>query len=157
MDEERSGIQKFNVVDLLPLVGCAPCRVAFADRRVRRRPEGQHVQQQSFVISLPTIIQESAFRSPALADRGAFVLSPLPIREAVHRVSKLADFAFVRRIAVEVHGCCQGAGKKKRGINGRKLALPGAAARVHVKKVIIKSAVSGGIRLGALRAVREKP
>ena len=66
MDEERTGVEKLVTVKLLPLVSPGPGLVALFGQRVRRRGETEDVKNQRFVVALPTILDESAFRSPTM-------------------------------------------------------------------------------------------
>src|SRR4029079_7694709 len=102
MGEQRPGVQILVAVAFLPLVGRAPSGIAFGWQRMRRRAEAEHVQQQGFVIAFPPPRQESALGLPAVRDRGAPVLRPLPVGAAIERVGEVPDFPFVGSGRVEV-------------------------------------------------------
>src|SRR5882672_4984821 len=118
MDEERRGVEKLSAVKLLPLVSPGPCTVALQGQRVRRRGESEYIKNQRFVVPLPTILDESAFRSPAMRDRDSPVLRPLPVGTAVDGVGKCANLAFVFRVAIEILRGRQCSRDQKRRIDG---------------------------------------
>jgi hypothetical protein len=48
------------------------------------------------------------------------------------------------------------AGQQQRGIDRRSLALPSAATRPHIEKMVVKAAISRGIRLGSVGTVQKE-
>ncbi len=141
---------------MFPAVGGGPGCIALRGQWPRRRTQAQHVQQQRLVVAFPAVAQEAAFGRPAVRDRAAPVLSPLPIRTAVQRVGQGAQFLFVGTAGVEVHRRRERAGQQEGGVDGGQLALPGAAPAAHVEKVVVEALVSGGVGLWAVRAVPEE-
>jgi hypothetical protein len=102
MDEERTGVEKLVPVKLLPLITPGPCRVALCGQRVRRRSKAENVKNQGFVVTLPTILDESAFGFPTMRYRDSAVLGPLPICTAIDSVGKPANFALTFGITFEI-------------------------------------------------------
>ena len=93
-------------------------------------------------------------RQPCVSVASA-VPGPVPVGPAVERVGQAADLGLVGRVAVEVGGDCQRAGEQKRRVDGGQLALPDAAAGLDVQEVVEEALVTGGVRLGPLRAVEQ--
>src|SRR5450830_1294692 len=98
MDEERAAIQELVPIDLLPLVGGGPRRIAFLWQRVRRRTKAQHVHEQGLVVAFPAVLQKAAFGLPPVGDRRSTVPRPLPIGTAVERIGQRTDFPLVLTI-----------------------------------------------------------
>ena len=121
-----------------------------------RRAEAEDVQQHRLVVALPAIWQEAAFRLPPERDGAVVDLRPAPVGAPVQRVGQRADFFLLAVAAVEVAGGGQGARQQEGGVDRRQLALPCAAAGLHVEEVIVEAAVAGGVGLGAVRAVPEE-
>src|SRR6266487_1759033 len=102
MDEERPCIEKFVPVKAFPPVSPGPSLVALFGQRVRRRGETEDVKNQGFVVALPTILDESAFRSPAVRDSDPTVLGPLPVGPGVDGVGKRANLILIFGVAIEI-------------------------------------------------------
>ena len=103
MDEERTGVEKLMTVKLLPLIGLAPGAIALL--RVSGyvgEAEAEDVKNERFVVSLPTILYESAFRSPPMSYGDSAILRPLPVCSSVDRVGDFTKLAFVVRVAIEI-------------------------------------------------------
>src|SRR5216683_478536 len=99
MDEQRPRVEKLVTVKLLPLVSPGPSLIALFRQRVRRRGQTEDVKNQGFVVALPSILDESAFRSPPMCDSvhtsgvptlgtpvDSEVLGPLPVGPRVDGV-----------------------------------------------------------------------
>ena len=91
MNEERPGIEKLVIVDVLPLVGRGPRREAVRRQWMRRRRQAQHVENGRLAIALPAIVQKSALRLPSLPRGRCAAARPLPIDAAVDRIGAFAD------------------------------------------------------------------
>ena len=139
-----------------PPVGRCPRCIALLRERMSRRAQAQDVQQQSLVIAFPPVAEKAAFRLPAVRDGVALVLRPSPISAAVKGVGEGPDLTFAGCIGVEIGPRRQCAGQQKSAVDGREFAMPGAAARLHVEKMIVEPLVASGVGLSALRAVPEK-
>ena len=157
MREERSGIEQFALVQRLPLIRRAIRTKALGGQRMRRRPEPEDVEQQSFVVPLVPMRDEPGLRPPAMGQCGPAVPGPAPVSAAVERVSEASDLHFVRRIAVEIGGDGQRAGEQERRVDGGKLALPDAPARFDVQEMIEEPLVPGGVGLRTLWALEQIP
>src|ERR1700680_716367 len=105
MHEKRPSIQKIVAVHVLPLVSRRPRMVTVAFERIGRRAQRQHVEYDRLVVTLPTVMQESALRLPALPERLAAVLRPSPVDAVKERVDDLAQLDFVSSVGIEVHTC----------------------------------------------------
>ena len=80
----------------------------------------------------------------------------MPVRPAVELVRQAADLRLLLGVRVEV-GCAGEHAREQEGrVDGGELALPDAAARLHVEEVVVEAAVARRIRLGPLRAVAEE-
>ena len=154
--EERSGVKIVVSVRVLPSIGRTPCGVAAVRQRICGRAERKHVEQERFIVTLPTILEEAAFRLPAVRQRCPLILGPVPIGAAIERVGEGADLMLVGRIRVEITSRRQRTGQQKGAVYRRQLALPGAPSGPHVEKMIIKTLIAGGIGLRAVRAVPEE-
>src|SRR6478672_11518983 len=84
------------------------------------------------------------------------ILRPLPVRASIEGGSKVSNFTFVFSVAIEIFGSRQCTRDHKGRIDCREFAIKRTAARIHVKKVIIKTLVAGGIRFRTLRAIPEE-
>ncbi len=121
------------------------------------RSQPENVQQQTFIVTAPTIGNKPAFRVPAMRQSGAAIASPHPVGSLVKRRRKLADVCLIGRIAIKIGRCGQGSGEQESRIDGGQFALPGPAARFDVQKMIKKAHVPGCIGLWPLRAFHQKP
>src|SRR6185369_7936701 len=159
MDEERSGVEVADAVDLLPFVGAAPRVVAARRDGVRRRSERENVEQERFVVALPAIRQEArvALRSPAVAERLAVLEQPIPLDPLVELFRESANLRLFGSIAVEVLRRGERAGDEDRRVDARQLAAPGALAALHVQEVVVEAAIAGGGLALALLARGEEP
>ena len=155
MGEQRARVEQLPAVDLLPLIGRAIGAIALGRQRMRRRAEPEDVEQQSLVVSLPAMRNESVLRSPAMGQRRPAIAGPVPVGPTVERVGQAPDLGFDGRVAVEICGNCQGTCEQERRVDGGKLALPHAASGLDVQEVIEEALVAGGIGLGTLRAFEQ--
>src|SRR3990172_1667690 len=99
-------------VEVLPLIGRSPRRVAPLRQWISRRAQPQDVQQEGLVVTFPPIFKESAFGLPAVGDRGPVVLGPLPIDSPVEQVGEGADLTLIGRVRVKIGSSRQGASYK---------------------------------------------
>ena len=105
MGEQRSGVEQFAAVDLLPLIGGAVGRVALRRQRVRWRAQAEHVEEEPLVVALPAVRDETA--SPA---RQPWVSVGPPSRAQFQSARRYSASARRRtsassgRVAVEVGG-----------------------------------------------------
>ena len=81
---------------------------------------------------------------------------PRPVGALVQRVGQFANPALPRRVAGEIRGRGQHAGKEERTVDRRNFALRRAPARAHVEKMVVEAAIARGVRFGALAACVEK-
>ena len=123
---------------------------------MRGRAERQHIEEDRLVIALVAPAQEAAGRLPAHADRLALVQRPMPVAAFVEEFRLLAEIALDLTVSGEIGGRRQDADQQQTGIDGRKLAVPGAVARLHIEEVIVEAAMASGPALGALIAVGEE-
>src|SRR4029453_14814167 len=70
-------------------------------------------------------------------------------------VGELANLRLDGGIAVEIGGRRQRAREEECRIDGRKFALPSAAARFNVKKMVEEPPVTGSLRFWTLRALEQ--
>src|SRR6185312_16621719 len=105
---------------------------------MRRRTERQNVKQQTLVVTLPAVRNETAFRMPAVADRAVFGLCPLPVGATIQRLGQIADFALLHAVADEKLCSGQHASQQERTIHCRKFAMPCATAALHIQKMIVE-------------------
>src|SRR3990170_8504558 len=126
--EQRSGVEVVITITMLPPIGGGPRCVAAFWEGMGRRTETQNVEQQSFVVAFPPVVEEAAFWLPAVRHRCTLVLRPLPIGAAIERVAKGADFTLVYCTVVEIDARRQRAGQQECAIHCRQFALPGATA-----------------------------
>src|SRR3546814_11594509 len=85
MGKQRAGVNIVVTVVRIPAIGLGPGNVAVIGKRVRGRPQRQHIQQQGFVVAFPAILYESGFGPPAVGQGCAAVLSPGPTRPEARR------------------------------------------------------------------------
>src|SRR6266404_1768380 len=115
MDEERSRVEKLKTVKLLPIVSAGPSLIALFRQRVRRRGHTENVKNQGLVVAQPSILDESAFRSPAMRDSihasgaaplrtpvNSAVLRPLPVGPGVDCVGKRANLLLIFGVAIKI-------------------------------------------------------
>ena len=119
--EQRPRIQKIVAVQIFPLVGRGPGLVAVTLDRVRRRAQREHVQHNGLAVTIPAVMQESAFGFPAVVDRRAAVLRPTPVHAAVQHIDEFAQPDFVRGVRGEIPARGQRAGDQQRGVDHRQL------------------------------------
>src|ERR1019366_2727560 len=100
--EQWPGVKIFLSVTVFPTVSGSPRCVALLGQRMRRRAQAQDIQQQRLVVTSPTVLEKSTFGLPAVRDRCATVLRPLPICASIERVGKHTDFMLVRRIGGKI-------------------------------------------------------
>jgi len=72
------------------------------------------------------------------------------------RIGGRPDFLLDVRVSIEIRRGRQRARKQKRGVNRGKLALPCAAAGLHVEKMIIETLLPGRVGFRSVWTGREK-
>ena len=154
--EERSRVEVLLPVDLLPRIGRRPRGIGAGRDRMRRRGEGEHVEQERFVVALPAVRQESAFRLPAMGESQATVQGPLPVDALPDPAHELPDPTLRLGRSIEVHGRREGAGDEKGAVDRRELTSPCAPPRLHVEEVVEEPSVSARVRLLSLGSVPEE-
>src|SRR6185369_17920411 len=87
-DEERACVEEIVSVQVLPLVGHGPGRIALVAQRMRRRAEAEHVEKDRLAVALPAVVQEAAFGLPAMRHRSFLALCPTPVDPAVQRLGQ---------------------------------------------------------------------
>ena len=122
---------------------------------MRWRAESEDIQQQAFVITLPTVLDEPVLRPPAMRQGRSAITGPIPIGPTVERIGQVSDLDLVWGVAVEIRADRQGTGEQECRVDGGKLALPNAATGFDVEEVVEEAFVTGGVRLGALRACEQ--
>ena len=96
VNEERAGIEIFEVVNFLPFESFQPVVVALRFDGKSGRAESHGVEHQRFAVTgVPAIRKKTGFGLPAVAERGGAVERPFPIDAAVEKFSGVADFFFV--------------------------------------------------------------
>ena len=123
---------------------------------MRRRTKTENVEDGRFVITLPAVVQKTAFRLPALRHGLAAVLRPLPVDTAVEGVRHVANIRFSPS-AVEISSGGQYSRHQQCRVDQGQLALPDALPGLHVQEVVVKALEAGRVRLFALRTIVEKP
>src|ERR671919_966223 len=103
MNKERAGINKFVPVELFPFVSSGPAAIAVFGKWKGRRRKTKNVQNQSFAVSGPAILDKSRLRFPTVSDCKTAILRPMPIGPGVKIVGDLSDFSFIFRVAIEIH------------------------------------------------------
>lgn len=87
-----------------------------------------------------------------------FVQRPAPVDALVDEGRELADFGFRLVVfAIEILRSRQDAGDEQCRVDGRKLAVPGAMAGIHVQKMVEEAAVAGRVAFLALTRLGEEP
>src|SRR5262245_29143093 len=143
------------IVNLLPLVGRAIGAIALARQGMCRRTEPKNIEQQTFVITLVAMRNESVLGPPAMRESRPAVARPIPVGAAVKRIGQVSDLGLVGRVAIKIGAGRQCAREQKSRIEGGKLALPDAAAGFDVQEVIEETLVPAGVGLGTLRAFKK--
>src|SRR6202045_1292918 len=156
MDEERPGIKKLVIVDVLPLIGRGPRPEAVVRQGVCRRRQAQNKKNDRFVIAIPAIVQKAALRLPSLPRGRCAAAGPLPIDAAVDRIGAFANLVFAWRVLAEILARSQHPREQQRGVDQRHLRLPDPLAGLHVEEVVIEALIAGRVRLFALSAVPEE-
>src|SRR5207302_2018021 len=141
-----SRVQELVVVDLLPLVGGSPRRVALFGQRVGRRTEAENVKNQCFVVALILVGDKAAFRAPAVPDGALFALGPAPVNTAVKSLGQAPDLPLFLRILIEVDASGEDACQQKRRIKSGQFALPDPSSRLHVEEVVVEALVACSVR-----------
>src|ERR1700730_6333517 len=121
MDEERPGIKKLVIVDVLPLIGRGPRPEAVVRQGVCRRRQAQNIENDRFVIAIPAIVQKAAIRLPSLPRGRCAAAGPLPIDAAVDRIGAFANLVFAWRVLAEILARSQHPREQQRGVDQRHL------------------------------------
>ena len=156
MREQGPSVEILISVAAFPAVSGSPCGIAAREQRMSGRAEPHHIEQQRLIVAFPAVLEEAAFGLPAVRDRCALILRPLPIDAAIERIGEGADFMLVGGVRTKIRSRRQRTCQQKGAIYCRQFALPGAPAGPHVEKMIVEALVAGRVRLGALRAVPEE-
>src|SRR5262249_50948542 len=90
VDEQRAAVEAVDSIQVLPLIGGRPCVIAVTGQGMRRRSQRKHVENDRLVVTLPAVVQESAFRLPALTQCFAAILCPAPVDSAIKYVDPLS-------------------------------------------------------------------
>src|SRR5262245_33379117 len=91
-----------------------------------------------------------------MSESRATVPCPVPVCSLIQSLGQAPNLGFIGRIAVEIARGRQHTGEEERRINRGESAVPDATARLHVQKMIVKTLVSGGVGLRAVRAGMEE-
>ena len=121
VDEERARVEKVVPVQVLPLVGHGPGRIALFGQRTGGRAEAEHVEEDGLAVALPAIVQEAAFGLPAMRDRVSVALRSAPVDPAVQLDGKMTQLALVWRIGIEIRTRGQHSGNQQRSVHQRDL------------------------------------
>src|SRR5439155_4358518 len=121
--------QIFIIEDLLPLVGRHIRVVALWWKRKGRRTERQDVSKHAFVVTIPTIFQETTFGSPTVTEGCAAAGGPLPIGAPIEFIRQPPNFILLLRVLIEIGRGGEHSREKKSRIHGRQLTLPSALSR----------------------------
>ncbi len=122
---------------------------------MRRRGEGEDVEDHPLVVADPVRVDESILGMPAHAHGGRPSLGPFPIDAEVDRIGERANLLLSRVAAVVVALREQDAGEQERGVDRGQLDRLEAAAGLHVEEMIEEAAIAGGVRAG--RVLRGGP
>src|SRR5690349_245956 len=114
--------------------------------------EAEDIEQQTFVISAPTMGDEPVLGPPAMGQGCLAVAGPVPVGSLVEMVGDLPDFGLIGSVVVEISGHGQGAREQECRVDGRQFALPNAAPGLYVEEMVEEALVARGVRLGPLRA-----
>ena len=123
---------------------------------MRRRAEGEQVEDERLVVALPVKGQEASLGTPAVADRLAAGEHPGPVDALVEHAGDGADLGLGTAGAIEILRRRERAGDEDRGVDARQLAVPGASAARHVEEVIVEAAMAGRVGRFALLAAGEE-
>ncbi len=103
-------------------------------------------------MTLPAVWDEPVLRLPAMREGRSAITGPIPIGPMVKRIGQVSDLDLVGGVAVEISADRQRTGEQECRVDGGKLALPNAATGFDVQKMVEEAFVTGGVRLGTLRA-----
>jgi hypothetical protein len=67
MREERPRVKQFTIIDFLPLIGRTIGAITLGGQGMRWRTKSEDVQQQTFVVTLVAVWNESVLRPPAMS------------------------------------------------------------------------------------------
>ncbi len=155
MAEER---REEDVLVPLPALPAVVARPLLPYRRVdgmRRRAEGEELQDHRLVVAVPVGFDELRLGLPPHADARRPRLRPAPLDARVELLGELPDLALVRVVAVEVLAAEEDAGEQQRGVDRRQLDLLEALAGLGNEEVVEEAAVAG--RAARLRPLRRLP
>ncbi len=93
---------------------------------------------------------------PAHRDTIALVQRPAPVDALIDEFCERANLGLGLILAVEILRGGQDTGDEQSSIDGRKLAVPGAVAGIHVQEVVEETAMPGRVAFRALLGVGEK-
>ena len=109
--------------------------------RMRRRSEGQDVEDHRLVVAAPVPGVHSFLGIPPHADRGRARLRPLPVRAPIQFLRRVANRFLGRIVAIEVRLREERAGEQQRTVDRRQLHLLESPAGVHVEEVVVEAVV----------------
>ncbi len=112
--------------------------------RMRRRAEGEDVEDHRLVVAAPLVVDEAVLGVPAHArPRGGFGLRPVPFGPAVERFGELADLALRGIVAVEVGLAEERAGEEQRRVDRSTARRARSGSASHVEEVVEETSVAG--------------
>ena len=157
MAEERAEVDHLVAVERRPVVRRGVGRPRVAGDRVRRRAEGEDVEDHPLVVALPVERVEPVLRRPAHRDERRARTRPAPLDASVERVGRGADRLLVGGVAVEVLLRRQRAGHQQRGVDRREFDVGGEARAVRELEEVVEEPLVAGDprRLRPLRQVQQ--
>src|ERR1051326_4987563 len=96
------------------------------------------------------------FGCPTVRYRVCAILGPLPVRASIESCGKISNLTFVFSVTIEILGSRQCTRDHEGRIDCREFAIKRTATCLHVKKVIVETFVSRGVRFRTLRALPEE-
>src|SRR4029453_6460850 len=113
------------------------------------------VQEQTLVVPLVGMLNESRFRKPAISYSGSAVTGPIPVGSFVKCIRQRPNLNLVGCIAIEISTDRKRTSEQKSRVDGGKLALPDAATCFDVQKMVEEAFVARSVRFGTLRAFKQ--
>jgi hypothetical protein len=149
-------VDHLDPLDLPPLVGREPGRVALGRQGEGRGSQPQDVEDQGLVIPFPAPGQEPGLGRPAVGDGRPSRGRPAPVHPTIEDVGQGADLLLLRRVGLEIGGGGENSRQQQRGVDGGELAAPCSPAALHVEEVVVEAVVARGVGLGTLGASGEE-